>query len=218
MQSTLIRKVLMALTGLFICLFLVIHLAGNLQLLLPPERALTQFNLYSRILSGNLIIKAVSYLLFASILAHTAYALIITIKNREASGGKYAYDRRGGASKWYSRSMGLLGSIILVFLISHLKDFWFPYTFGSLPLDTVGNKDLFTVVVTAYQQWWYVLLNVVAFIALGYHLLHGFKSAFKTLGAYPNRLSKLLHYTGIVFSLLMSAGYIFIVIFVYLTY
>ena len=67
-------------------------------------------------------IELISYILFASILAHAFYALFITIKNRRANGKRYMYDRRGVSSKWYSRTMGLLGTIILVFLVIHLRD------------------------------------------------------------------------------------------------
>jgi succinate dehydrogenase / fumarate reductase, cytochrome b subunit len=113
---TLSRKNLMALTGLFLCLFLAVHLFGNLQLLLPVKVAQWQFNFYSKLLSENLFIEFISYALFASILAHVLYALLITIRNRKANGKRYEYDRRGASSKWYSRKMGLLGTIVLVFL------------------------------------------------------------------------------------------------------
>lgn len=217
MTTTLIRKNLMALTGLFLCVFLVVHLAGNLQLLLPRQEAMIKFNEYSRILSGNYLIKVISYVLFGSILAHTALALIITLKNKKAT-TPYAYDQRKSASKWYSRSMGLLGSLILVFLVVHLKDFWYPYSFGTVPKDPEGNKDLYSIVVASFGELWYVALNVVAFIALGYHLLHGFYSAFQSLGAYPNRLRNLLRYTGVGFSVLITAGFVFIPIYIYLTH
>jgi succinate dehydrogenase / fumarate reductase cytochrome b subunit len=218
MSSTLIQKNLMALTGLFLSFFLVIHLAGNLQLLLPEERASVQFNIYSKILSGNYIIKAISYLLFLSIAAHTAYALMITLKNRKASGGAYALDKRQNASPWYSRNMGILGSIILLFLIVHLKDFWYVYSFGNVPLDVEGNKDLFTIVINAYGQIWYIILNVFAFIALGYHMLHGIYSAFKTLGAYPSKLSKILYFMSVGLTAGLTFGFIFIPIFVFIKY
>ena len=218
MQSTLIRKYLMAATGLFLSLFLVIHLAGNLQLLLPPERSAIQFNEYSRILSSNLIIKAVSYLLFASLLLHSIYAVVITRYNQKSSGGKYEVDHRGGRSKWYSRNMGILGSLILIFLVVHLKDYWYVYSFGEPPLDANGNKDLFTIVVASYGELWYVAFNLIAFIALGYHMLHGVFSAFKTFGAYPSVLNKLLYRIGIGFSLIMTLGFIIIPIYVYLNY
>jgi succinate dehydrogenase / fumarate reductase cytochrome b subunit len=115
----------MALTGLFLCFFLVIHLFGNLQLLLPAGASRWQFNFYSKLLSENLFIELISYFLFASILVHAVYALLITIQNRRSNGKRYEYDRRSVSSKWYTRKMGLLGTILLIFLVIHLRDFWY---------------------------------------------------------------------------------------------
>ena len=98
LSGTLSQKNLMALTGLFLCFFLMIHLAGNLQLLLPTEVAQWQFNFYSKLLSENIFIHVISYILFASIIAHAVYALVITINNRRANGKRYQYDRRGASS------------------------------------------------------------------------------------------------------------------------
>jgi succinate dehydrogenase/fumarate reductase cytochrome b subunit (b558 family) len=125
LSHTLSRKNLMALTGFFLCFFLVIHLFGNLQLLLPAEVARWQFNFYSKLLSENIFIELISYVLFASILVHVVYALLITIQNKRSNGNRYQCDRRSVSSKWYSRRMGLLGTIILFFLIIHLRDFWY---------------------------------------------------------------------------------------------
>src|SRR6478609_3100547 len=94
------RKLWMAGTGLFLCFFLVIHLLGNIQLLLPGEEAKEQFNWYSHLLAGNIIIEVVAYVLYASIIAHVIYAAIITRTNKKASGKSYKYDRRGSASAW----------------------------------------------------------------------------------------------------------------------
>jgi succinate dehydrogenase / fumarate reductase cytochrome b subunit len=81
-SHTLAEKNLMALTGLFLCLFLVVHLLGNLQLLLPAKVAQWQFNFYSKLLSGNIFIHVISYILFGAIAAHAVYVLVITINNR----------------------------------------------------------------------------------------------------------------------------------------
>lgn len=216
-QSSLTRKNLMALTGLFLCVFLVIHLLGNLQLLLPGEEASESFNQYSRFMTANPLIKFFSYALYASIILHSVYALILTVKNRQSAGGSYAYDRRSHSSTWYSRSMGILGAIILVFLIIHLKDFWYQYRFGELPVDEHGNKDLYTIVVAAYSQPWYVLLNILAFAALGFHLWHGVFSAFKTLGAYPPGLGKALYWFSLALTLILTGGFITIPVYVYFT-
>ncbi len=212
---TLFRKNLMGLTGLFLCLFLVIHLFGNLQLLLPARLAQWQFNFYSKLLSENILIKLISYALFASILAHTLYALVITLENRRASGKRYAYDRRGAASKWYSRKMGLLGTIILVFLIIHLRDFWYRLQFSHVPVDKDGQKDLYTLVVTVYRNGWYVLIYGLSMIALGYHLLHGFFSAARTLGVYHPQYVHVIKALGWVYSIGISAGFALIPIYLY---
>ena len=215
--STIVRKNLMALTGLFLCLFLIVHLLGNLQLLLPPEEAAASFNNYSKFMSGNPLIKVISYLLYFSIIAHSIFALVITVKNRN-SAGVYAFDKRSKSSSWYSRSMGILGLILLIFLLVHMKDFWFQYKFGYIPEDENGYKDLYTIVIAAFGQWWYVLFNLVAFLVLGFHLAHGFVSAFKTLGAYNSRIFKFLYLVSMVLTFVLTAGFVLIPIFIYLKY
>jgi succinate dehydrogenase / fumarate reductase, cytochrome b subunit len=215
LSHTLVRKNLMALTGLFLCFFLVIHLAGNLQLLLPRQVAQWQFNFYSKLLTGSVIIHVISYILFGSIVAHAIYALIITLKNRQSNGRRYEYDRRGVSSKWYSRKMGLLGTIILFFLIIHLRDFWYEVQFGHLPLDKDGQEDLYTLVVTVYRNGWYVLIYVLCMVALGYHLLHGFFSAARTLGIYHPRYANWVRAAGWVYSVGISAGFALIPLYIY---
>lgn len=212
---TLSRKNLMALTGFFLCLFLVIHLFGNLQLLLPADVARWQFNFYSKLLSENIFIELISYVLFASILAHAIYALLITIQNRRSNGKRYEYDHRGVSSKWYSRKMGLLGTIILFFLIIHLRDFWYQLQFGRIPLDQGGRKDLYTLVVTVYHQGWYVLIYVLCMVALGYHLLHGFFSAARTLGLHNPRYVNRIRVVGWISSVGVSAGFALIPVYVH---
>jgi succinate dehydrogenase / fumarate reductase cytochrome b subunit len=214
---TLSRKNLMALTGFFLCLFLVIHLFGNLQLLLPAKVARWQFNFYSKLLSENIFIELISYVLFATILAHAIYALLITIQNRRSNGQRYEYDRRGVSSKWYSRKMGLLGTIILFFLIIHLRDFWYRLQFGHVPLDQDGQKDLYTLVITVYRNGWYVLIYVLCMVALGYHLLHGFFSAARTLGLYNPRYVNWIRAVGWAYSIGISAGFALIPVYVHFT-
>jgi succinate dehydrogenase / fumarate reductase cytochrome b subunit len=215
LSRTLSRKNLMALTGLFLCLFLVIHLLGNLQLLLPEHEARWQFNFYSKLLSENIFIHVISYLLFGAIAAHALYALIITIQNRYANGLRYQCDRRAVSSRWYSRRMGLLGTIILLFLIIHLKDFWYEVQFGHLPLDKDGQQDLYSLVMAVYRNGWYVLLYVVCMVALGYHLLHGFFSAARTLGIYHPRYVQWIRAFGWIYSIGISAAFAFIPVYVY---
>jgi succinate dehydrogenase cytochrome b subunit len=215
-QTTLIKKILMALTGLFLAFFLIIHLLGNLQLLLPEEVGHTQFNAYSHFLSGNILIKIISYVLYASILYHVFDAAWITLTNRKASDKNYNSDNRAEVSGWISRNMGILGTLILIFLVIHFKDYWYIYKFGSPPVDAAGNKDLYLIVVASFKEWYYVAGYVMAIIALGIHLLHGISSAFRTLGVYHPKYIRWLKYLGYIFSILITIGFAIIPILIYI--
>ena len=218
LSSSIGRKNLMALTGLFLCIFLVIHLAGNLQLLLPVERAQLQYNHYSELLSHNILIKIISYVLYISIIGHSVYALVLTWRSRAAQGKQgYAYDRRSTASPWYSRYMGVLGALLLVFIAVHMANFWYPYKFGEVPLDAAGRRDLYRVVVMAYREWWYVGFYVFSMLVMGFHLLHGFKSAFQTLGLYHSRYGGWIKWTGYTYTFLITAWFIYIPVWIYFT-
>jgi succinate dehydrogenase / fumarate reductase cytochrome b subunit len=215
-QSTIQYKLAMAGTGLFLCFFLVIHLLGNLQLLLPASEAREQFNWYSHLLAGNMLIKIISWVLLLSIIAHAVYALILAFKTRKANGTKYVYDKRPAVSPWNSRNMGLLGTVILLFLVIHLKDFWYVTDFTEMAVDKQGYKDMYAVVLLTFNQWWYVLLYEISFLALGFHLLHGFFSAARTLGLYHPKYVKLVRYTGWLYTAFITLGFMAIPIFIYL--
>lgn len=216
-MNTLAHKIIMAITGLFLCFFLLIHFLGNTQLFLPREHAQESFNAYSSFLTGNIFIKVVSYVLYLSILAHAIYAVIISRKNKE-TGGHYKDDNRGRSSKWYSRNMGVLGSIILIFLVLHFQNFWYVYKFGKIGLDPWGHKDLYSVVTTAFQQGWLVIIYVVAMIALAYHLIHGISSGIRTLGLFNPKFVRWVNVLGIWYSIIICAGFAMMPIFIYFTH
>lgn len=216
LQSTLFRKILMSLTGLFLAFFLIIHLLGNLQLLLDPEIAREQYNWYSTTLSHNLIIQIVSKVLYVSILLHILDALYITIRNRQADGRNLKVDTRGKVSTWQSRNMGILGIVILIFLVIHLKDYWYIYKFGELPMDEQGNKDLYTIVIESFKNIWYIIIYLLGFIGLGYHLAHGVASGFRTLGVYHKTYVKIIKYIGLAFAILLPLAYAIIPVIIYI--
>jgi succinate dehydrogenase / fumarate reductase cytochrome b subunit len=215
-STTLKNKMIIAATGLFLCFFLVIHLLGNLQLFLPEDQAREQFNWYSKLLSGNMFIKIISWILYLSLIGHAVYAIIVTIKNNTASKQNYHYDKRNFASAWNSRNMGILGTILLLFLIVHFKDFWYVYKFTNLPVDAAGNKDLYEIVVQSYSQLWYVIIYEVSFIALGFHLLHGFFSASRTMGLYHPKYVKVIKVFGWGYTLIITGGFMAIPLYIYL--
>lgn len=206
LTSSIGRKIIMAVTGLFLCSFLVIHLVGNLQLFKNDGGA--AFNIYSHFMGTNPIIRTIEWVLVAGFGFHIYEAIALTGKNRKARGGQgYVENRIEQNSPWASRNMGLLGSIILFFLIVHLYNFFWRARFGTLSPDINNNDDLYTLVVTSFREWWYVLLYVLAQVAICYHLIHGFKSAFQSLGLTHRKYTPLVTMIGYGFAIIVCAGF-----------
>jgi succinate dehydrogenase / fumarate reductase, cytochrome b subunit len=203
-SSTLGRKLLMALTGLFLILFLVVHLAGNLQLLIPDGGK--AFNIYAETMASNPLIRVVSIGNFAFILLHVIYSIILTRHNKKSRPVGYAVTKADTNSSWASRNMGLLGTIILLFLIVHLRGFWYEAKFGELPYviyDGIQYKNLYAIVSAAYSNIAIVAVYVICMGFLAFHLSHGFASAFQTLGLNHSKYSPIIKKTGIAFAILV---------------
>ncbi len=206
LSSSLGRKLIMALTGLFLILFLVVHLAGNLQLLIPDGGQ--SFNIYAQDMGENLLIRGVSILNLGFILLHVIYSVILTRQNKIARPVAYALNNTATKSVWASRNMGILGTLVLIFLLVHLRAFWYEFKFGEMPTVDYGGityKDGFAIVSEAYQNILYVVFYVVSMVFLAFHLSHGFVSAFQTLGLNHVKYSPIIRYTGIAFSILIPA-------------
>jgi succinate dehydrogenase / fumarate reductase cytochrome b subunit len=216
LTSSLGRKLLMSLTGLFLISFLVIHLIGNLQIL-KDDHGLA-FNAYAVFMTSNPIIKTVSYLLYFSILLHAVVGLWLTLSNRVARGGTYRVVHASDNSSWASRNMFVLGLLIFAFLFLHLKDFWWKYKFGGseiFVLDANGNRDLYTLVVDQFQYVFTVVAYLIGVVALGIHLAHGFASAFQTLGLEHKKYTPAIKFIGIAFSIVVPAGFALLPVYVY---
>ena len=205
-SSSLGKKYLMAITGLFLCSFLVIHFLGNITLYTDP----VQFNEYTRFMSSNPIIRVMEIVLVAGFLTHIIDAIMLTRANKKAQPVKYAMNKN--KSSWYSRNMGLTGSIILAFLILHLQSFWYEYKFGEvlMTVDSNGDeiKDMFTIVKIAFSEWWYSAIYVLAMILLGSHLNHGFQSAFQSVGLRHKKYTPTIKMLGTGFAILITIGFI----------
>lgn len=217
LTSTLGRKLIMALTGLFLILFLAVHLAGNLQLLKGDGGE--AFNVYSKFMTTNTLIKIVSYVNYAFIVIHIVWALLLTIHNRKARGPEgYAVSKNSSA--WTSRNMGILGTFILIFLVIHLKGFWYQMHWGGIPVkvyEGVEVKDLYSVVVFAYSNPLIVLIYVVSMMVLAFHLWHGFASTFQTLGLNHLKYNQPIRFVGRAFSIIVPVLFAIIPIIMYLT-
>lgn len=218
MNNLILRKYIIGATGLFLCIFLIVHLSANLILLMPSDAASKTYNAYAAFLAGNPLIKIVAYLLYASILAHVVYAVIITIHNRKARGKAYSVNQPNQNSSWASQNMGLLGTLILLFIVIHLANFWARAKLGigeTVPNDTYGNKDLYSLADVLFSNIYYVGFYSFLMIPLGYHLFHGLKSAFKSLGFYSKKGLRIIGKVSLVFAWIMAIGFGIIPIIMY---
>lgn len=208
-KSSLGRKYLMALSGLFLCTFLIVHCIGNMQLF--KDDGGQAFNEYTYFMTHNPLIKIVAYVNYALILLHIINGFILLSANKKARPQAYANVDQSKSSTWSSRNMGILGTLILVFLIVHMRSFWFEMKFGSIPIinydgSEITYKDMYKIVVEAFSQAWYVALYVICMIALAFHLFHGFQSAFQTFGVNHHRYTPVIKVIGVgVFAIIIPA-------------
>lgn len=206
----------MALTGLFLIIFLVVHLIGNLQLLKSDQGQ--AFNIYAQFMTSNPLIIIISWVNYTMILLHIIWAIMLTRRNR-ASRGPEGYAVSRNSSHWTSRNMGILGTFILIFLVIHLRSFWYEMHWGDIPTatyDGVVYKNLYEVVNKAYANIGFVALYVVSMALLGFHLFHGFGSAFQTLGLNHLKYNSTIKNVGVGFSIVVPALFALIPVYMYL--
>ena len=195
-SSKIFQKALAAFSGAFLVLFLVGHLAGNLQLFIPGELGQKQFNAYALFMTTNPAVIALSYVTYASIILHSILTVYLVIKSKFARPIKYQVSSGNSNSSWASRNMAFLGTMLLIFIIIHLRSFWYEMHFGDIGLDKWGNKDLHTVTVSAFQNTFYTGFYILSMLMLAFHLSHGVGSAFQTLGLNTSKYEKPITFFG----------------------
>jgi succinate dehydrogenase / fumarate reductase cytochrome b subunit len=254
LKSSIAKKYWMALTGLFLCLFLTGHLAGNLQLIFSDA---LHFNQYALFMTSNPAVKLLSYLTYISILFHAIDGIMLTFQNRAARPVQYAKNNPSANSAWASRNMAILGTVILVFIITHMVNFWAKMHFDEkMPLQTItiqtqgqsqefylttdggylpksqvdqkvivikdrtefydaganvkikeGYKDLHKITIAFFKDPQYglvfTLLYVLSMLVLSFHLLHGFKSAFQSLGLNNPKYTPAIAFFGKAFAIIV---------------
>jgi succinate dehydrogenase / fumarate reductase cytochrome b subunit len=211
------RKLVMALTGLFLISFLLVHVGLNATIfndlpLFNPEDNGSMFNRAAHFMGSSLVIRIMEIGLFAGLLTHIFQGYAIEVKNRSmrSQGYKIALGNRG--SKWYSRSMALLGTLVFIFLIVHVSHFWVPSRVThDLQPATYGyteTHNLFLKMFEVFQNPFIVILYVLGVIALAYHLFHGFHSAFRTIGVHNKKYLALLKSLGYGFTIIVAILFI----------
>jgi succinate dehydrogenase / fumarate reductase cytochrome b subunit len=198
-KSSIGQKVLIAVAGIALCAFLVVHLSGNL--LLFKNDGGVAYDLYSRTLSTNPAIRAMEVVLGAVFLIHIIFAVQTWIENRLARPVRYAMNRPGENSELSSRIMFITGSGVFIFLVVHLRTFFVPTRFAA-----GVEPSMYQLVHDAFSNVIYDVFYLIALVLLGYHLRHGFQSAFQTLGITPKRI-RLIDAVSVFFWLVIPAGF-----------
>lgn len=193
------KKLVMGLTGIFLILFLIVHAGLNASIWAADGGAM--FNKGAHFMGANWVPRILETGLFAGILLHIIQGLLLTVENRKKRSIGYAVSYNDG-SKWYSRSMGLLGTLILLFLVLHLYHFWLPNRSHQGFL--LGEEiNLYEKMQAVFSVLWVVIVYVLGCISLSYHLAHGFQSAFRTLGVHNKRYNAMLTAIGYGFAIIV---------------
>lgn len=202
--SSIGKKWVMALTGIFLILFLIIHIALNACIWAMDGGKM--FTEGAHFMGGTVVPRILEIGLFAGFLIHIIQGLMLAFQNKAKRKKGYAVPMGNKGSTWYSRSMGLLGTIILLFLIIHIAHFWLPNRSHQGFL--LGEEiNLFERMQEVFKEEWVVIVYVLGCISLGWHLLHGFQSAFRTLGVTNKKYLSFLNALGAGFSIIVTIGF-----------
>lgn len=213
-KSSIGRKVAMALSAFFLMFFLIIHLAVNITSIFSED----VFNQLSHFMGTNPLVQfALQPVLIFGVVFHFVMGFVLELKNKKAVGVKYTKNNGGANSTWMSRNMIYSGLAILAFIVLHFIDFWFPelntkYVLGDMSGMHDGEFRYFAELQHKFLPIWRVIAYVLAFVFLALHLLHGFTSAFQSMGITAGR-KKFLKNFGVVYSILIPLGFIIIALF-----
>ena len=198
-MSSLTRKYIMGLTGIFLITFLVVHCGVNALVFLNDGGK--SFLVAAHFMGTNPLIRVVEIGLVAGFLIHIVDGYLLLLKNKSARPVGYASSNASANSTWYSRSMGILGTLLLFFLIIHTSDFWIPNRNSQF---TTGEElNLFKLMQLEFQELPVVIIYLLGCFSLFWHLLHGFKSAFQSLGINHPKYNGLIALSGTLFSIIV---------------
>lgn len=219
LTSTVGRKIITGITGIGLCIFIILHLAGNLTLLSSNPDS---FNEYAHFLnSWGWFLDVLEIILLAFFVFHIVMGISVWLRKKKARPQGYIkYQSAGRKSRQTlsSRSMIITGIVLLVFLIIHLAMFEYGPGIAQGYVTTINGikmRDLHRVVVQAFTNPWWVIFYVAVMVFLGYHLRHGFWSMFQSLGALKPKWTPLIYTIGVIFAIIMAVGFLFIPIFIY---
>ena len=198
------KKVIMSVTGLFLIVFLLVHLTLNLMVLVDEDGS--TFNEAAHFMGTNPIMKVMEIVLAAGFIFHILYATILTLKNRAARPVKYE-SGNNSESTWSSQNMFITGAAIVSFLVLHIINYFYKIKFTDL-IDS-GQMTEYDLVKGIFQPefWYFSAIYIVAFILLGLHLFHSFQSSFQTLGLNNSNWLPRLKFLGALYALVIAVGF-----------
>ena len=215
-SSSIVKKLIMSVAGLFLIVFLVIHLSINLLLIFSDSRE--TFNKAAHFMASNWGIKIMEVILFGGILLHIFYGIYLQLKNWIARGRGYTITNYSQTS-FFSKFMIHTAVIIAVFMVIHLMDFYFKAKFfGEVPEVFYNGKtyhDLGILVIEKFKIPVFVFFYIACFLFLAFHLLHGFWSAFQTLGLDHKVYTPVIKALGTLYTILVTGGFTLIPIYIY---
>lgn len=213
--SSIGKKLMMSLAGLFLIVFLLVHMGINLLLIIFDDPMV--YNKAAHFMSSNILIKIFEIVLFGGILLHIIYALILQVQNWIARPKRYNKANYSNTS-FFSKFMIHTALIILVFLVIHMVDFYFKAKFGHGEMILVDGElyhDFASEIEQKFKMLPFVVLYIAAFVFLGFHLVHGFQSAFKTYGLEHSRYTPVIQALAIAYSVIVVGGYTMIPLMIY---
>lgn len=205
------KKFIMSISGIFLMMFILVHLAINLLLIFDDTGEL--FNKGAHFMSANPIVKIVEPLLGLGFMVHIFWSFIISYQNWRARPIRYAKNSTGESSTWASRNMLILGAMVLVFLIIHIINFFWvikfnPHSISEVVIGGKSMEDTYTLVSEVFiHSIPYSIFYIIGGILLGLHLTHGFWSAFQTLGLNNKYWMQRLEWLARIYAVIVAVGF-----------
>jgi succinate dehydrogenase / fumarate reductase, cytochrome b subunit len=213
-KSSIGRKILMALSGLFLISFLIVHASVNALIFCNDEGK--TFTIGAHFMATNPIIRTIEIILIFGFIIHIIQGLILWRKNRKARSIRYIYKDNTPSVKWYSKSMTLLGTLILLFLVIHTQNFWIPNRIHQFQYG--DELPLYKMIIEKFQNPVEVVVYLIGCFSLCWHLLHGFQSALRSIGISHKKYNPLILKLSYGFAIIISSTLAIMPVSIYLGY
>lgn len=198
-NSSIGKKLIMSLSGIFLIVFLLVHLGINLLLFVSED----VFNAAAEFMAENPVMFVMQHVLALGFIIHIIYALITSYLNMKARPVGYAVVKNSKTSSWESRNMLITGGLVFSFLVLHLINYFFKMKFGEVEIESD-----YVLVTELFKEWYFTAIYILSFILLYLHLNHAFQSAFQTLGLNNSKWLKRWKAVGTIYALIICLGFI----------